>query len=114
MVNVFFFSKMKKRPFFSKHLQKKKRKFSCQFCDILSASEVAAHWISSYFQNDKMHLPKDKVCLPSSTEEAIAEAGMQSAWMRARYPGMISRANESYSTNLDLWRVELMSSFHDG
>ena len=100
-----FFLENEKDPFFLNISKKKKEKFSCQFCDILS--EVAAHWISSYSQNDKMRLP-------SSTEEAIAETGMQSAWIRTRYPGMISRANESYSTNLDLWRVELMSSFHDG
>ena len=60
------------------------------------SSEVAAHWVSSYFQNDNMRLP-------SSAEEAIAEAEMRSAWMRARYPDMISWANESQSTNLDFW-----------
>ena len=58
--------------------------------------EVAAHWISSYFQQDNMRLP-------SSAEEAIAEAEMRSAWMRVRYPNMMAWANESYSGNLDLW-----------
>ena len=57
--------------------------------------EVAAHWISSYFQNDKMRLP-------SSVEEAIAEGEILSAWMKARYP--LTCVNESYSTNLDFWR----------
>ncbi|KAF8802218.1 FAD/NAD(P)-binding domain-containing protein [Phlegmacium glaucopus] len=58
--------------------------------------EVAAHWISSYFQNDKMRIP-------SSAEEAIADAELRSAWMKARYPNMAAWANESYSGNLDLW-----------
>ena len=58
--------------------------------------EVAAHWISSYFQNDNMRLP-------FSAEEAIAEAEMRSAWMKTRYPNMLAWANESYSGNLDLW-----------
>ncbi|CAA7266095.1 unnamed protein product [Cyclocybe aegerita] len=59
-------------------------------------SEVAAHWISSYFQGDPMRIP-------SSPEEAIAEAELRSAWMRRRYPNMCSWVNESYSSTLDFW-----------
>ncbi|KAF8802217.1 FAD/NAD(P)-binding domain-containing protein [Phlegmacium glaucopus] len=58
--------------------------------------EVAAHWISSYFQNDKMRLP-------SSADEAMAQAEIQSAWMKSRYPNMAAWANESYSGSLDFW-----------
>ena len=79
-----------KGPLFLNILQKK---FSA---NLGYTNEVAAHWISSYFQNDKM-------CLPSSAEEAIAEAEIQSAWMRARYPDMISWINEGNSTSLDFW-----------
>ncbi|CAA7266092.1 unnamed protein product [Cyclocybe aegerita] len=59
-------------------------------------SEVAAHWISSYFQGDPMRLP-------SSPEEAVAEVELRSAWMRKRYPDMCSWVNESYSCTLDFW-----------
>jgi dimethylaniline monooxygenase (N-oxide forming) len=41
--------------------------------------------------------------LPSSVEEAIAEAEIQSAWMKARFPDMLSWVNESQSANLDFW-----------
>jgi dimethylaniline monooxygenase (N-oxide forming) len=58
--------------------------------------EVAAHWISSYFQRDNMRLP-------SSVEEALAETAIRSAWMTARYPNMVAWANESYSGSLDIW-----------
>ena len=68
-------------------------KFSANFG---YSCEVAAHWISSYFQNDKMHLP-------SSVEEAIAEGEIRSAWMKARFSDMLSWVHESYSTNLDFW-----------
>ena len=69
-------------------------KFSANFG---YSCEVAAHWISSYFQNDKMRLP-------SSAEEAIAESETRSAWMKARFPDMLSWVNESLSTNLDFWK----------
>ncbi|PPQ89970.1 hypothetical protein CVT25_009610 [Psilocybe cyanescens] len=59
-------------------------------------SEVAAHWISSYFQGDPMRLP-------SSPEVAVAEAELRSAWMKYRYPNMLFWVNESYSTTLDFW-----------
>ena len=81
-----------KDPPFSEHSFSKKQ-FSA---NLGYTNEVAAHWISSYFKNDKMRLP-------SSAEEAIAEAEIQSAWMRARYPDMVSWINESYSTNLCFW-----------
>lgn len=69
-------------------------KFSANFG---YSCEVAAHWISSYFQNDNMRLP-------SSVKEAIAEGETRSAWMKARFPDMLSWANESLSTNLDFWK----------
>ena len=68
-------------------------KFSANFG---YSCEVAAHWISSYFQNDRMRLP-------SSVEEAIAEGEIQSAWMKARHPDMLSWVNESLGTKLDFW-----------
>ncbi|KAH9486090.1 FAD-dependent monooxygenase DEP4 [Psilocybe cubensis] len=58
--------------------------------------EVAAHWISTYFQGSPMRLP-------SSPEAAVAEAELRSAWMKFRYPNMLSWVNESYSTTLDFW-----------
>ncbi|GLB35449.1 putative pyridine nucleotide-disulphide oxidoreductase [Lyophyllum shimeji] len=58
--------------------------------------EVSAHWISSYFLKDKMRLP-------SSTEEALAGAERNSAWMRKRYPDMLLWVNESYSSFLAFW-----------
>ncbi|KAF9444652.1 FAD/NAD(P)-binding domain-containing protein [Macrolepiota fuliginosa MF-IS2] len=59
-------------------------------------SEVAAHWISSYFQNDPMRLP-------GTVEEALAEAERGAAWMRRRFPDMLSWVNESYSCSLDFF-----------
>jgi len=58
-------------------------------------NEVAAHWIASYFRGDKMRLP--------SSEEAFKKAEEQSAWMKVRFPSMLSWINESYSTSLDFW-----------
>ncbi|KAI9571710.1 FAD/NAD-P-binding domain-containing protein [Boletus coccyginus] len=55
--------------------------------------EVTAHWISSYFLGDKMHLP-------STIEQALAEAERKAAWMRKRYPEMLMWVNESYSSGL--------------
>ncbi|KAF8184219.1 hypothetical protein BJ912DRAFT_975413 [Pholiota molesta] len=59
-------------------------------------TEVCAHWTSSYFLSDPMRLP-------SSPEEAIVDGELSSAWMRRRYPNMLSWINESYSTTLDFW-----------
>ncbi|TFK17634.1 FAD/NAD(P)-binding domain-containing protein [Coprinopsis marcescibilis] len=59
-------------------------------------NETVAHWISAYFQGDKMRIPE-------SAEEALALSQKQSAWMRLRYPGMIAWVNESYSGSLDFW-----------
>lgn len=80
--------------------------------------EVQAHWISSYFLGDEMRLP-------SSVEEAFADADRVSAWMRKRFPGMLhwyfvfrshtlegrvtevlppTRVNESYSSGLVFWK----------
>lgn len=58
-------------------------------------NEVVAHWIASYFRGDKMRLP--------SSEEAFKKAEEQSAWMKVRFPSMLSWVNESYSTSLDFW-----------
>ncbi|KAF9523127.1 hypothetical protein CPB83DRAFT_799685 [Crepidotus variabilis] len=58
--------------------------------------EVCAHWVASYFRGDRMRLPR-------SVDEAIAECEIQSAWMRARYPNSISWSNESYSGSYDFW-----------
>ncbi|KAF8061622.1 FAD/NAD-P-binding domain-containing protein [Lyophyllum atratum] len=58
--------------------------------------EVSAHWISSYFLRDQMRLP-------SSTEEALAHAERNSAWMRKRFPDMLLWVNESYSSGLAFW-----------
>lgn len=58
--------------------------------------EVMAHWISSYFLGDKMRLP-------STVEEALAETERNGAWMRKRYPEMLTWVNESYSSSLAFW-----------
>ncbi|KAG2010573.1 hypothetical protein CC2G_013388 [Coprinopsis cinerea AmutBmut pab1-1] len=59
-------------------------------------NEVAAHWVSSYFQGDKMKIPE-------TPEEATAISERQANWMRIRYPHMLSWVNESYSGSLDFW-----------
>lgn len=59
--------------------------------------EVCAHWISSYFLRDPF------LRLPASPEEAIQVAARNSAWLRKRYPGMLTEINESYSSNLAFW-----------
>jgi hypothetical protein len=59
-------------------------------------NEVVAHWISSYFRQDPMRLP-------TSVEEAMLEAERESAWMRRRYPDMLSWVNASYSGSLNFW-----------
>ncbi|THH12096.1 hypothetical protein EW146_g7825 [Bondarzewia mesenterica] len=54
-------------------------------------NEASAHWISSYFLSDPfLHIP--------THEAALAECNRVAAWNRQRYPGMLSWANESYST----------------
>ncbi|KAH7883153.1 FAD/NAD-P-binding domain-containing protein [Phlebopus sp. FC_14] len=58
--------------------------------------EVTAHWISSYFLGDKMRLP-------STVEEALAETELKAAWMRKRFPDMLLWINESYSSGLAFW-----------
>ncbi|KAF9240381.1 FAD/NAD(P)-binding domain-containing protein [Melanogaster broomeanus] len=58
--------------------------------------EVTAHWISSYFLGDKMRLP-------STVEEALAETDRKAAWMRKRFPDMLLWINESYSSGLAFW-----------
>ncbi|KAG6810296.1 hypothetical protein H0H92_012520 [Tricholoma furcatifolium] len=58
--------------------------------------EVCAHWISSYFLKDRMRLP-------STAEEALAQAERNSAWMRKRFPDMLLWVNESYSSDVAFW-----------
>lgn len=41
--------------------------------------------------------------LPTTTEEAMAEAERGAAWMRTRFPDMLSWVNASYSGSLDFW-----------
>jgi len=55
--------------------------------------EVVAHWISSYFLNDKF------LDLPTSIEQALVATEMNAAWLRKRYPDMLLWANESYSSD---------------
>ncbi|KAH7906591.1 hypothetical protein BJ138DRAFT_1117428 [Hygrophoropsis aurantiaca] len=59
-------------------------------------SEVASHWISSYFLRDSMRLP-------SSVDEALAETELKAAWMRKCRPSMLTWDNESYSSGIALW-----------
>ncbi|EDR06936.1 uncharacterized protein LACBIDRAFT_299323 [Laccaria bicolor S238N-H82] len=65
--------------------------FSADFAYI---SEVAAHWTVSYFRNDPMRLP-------SSIENAMFEGERKSAWMKTRFPHMLSWLNDSHSGGLD-------------
>ncbi|KAF8529707.1 FAD/NAD-P-binding domain-containing protein [Hysterangium stoloniferum] len=58
--------------------------------------EVTAHWISSYFLNDPMRLPR-------TPEEACEYAERNSVWLHKRFPGELLGTNESYSSNLTLW-----------
>ncbi|TFK37874.1 FAD/NAD-P-binding domain-containing protein [Crucibulum laeve] len=58
--------------------------------------EVVAHWISSYFLKDNMRIS-------SSPQEAVEHAERNSAWMKKRYPGILTWANESYSAALPFW-----------
>ncbi|KAI5122659.1 hypothetical protein M0805_007920 [Coniferiporia weirii] len=56
--------------------------------------EVVAHWISSYFLGDSF------LSLPSSVEDALAHTQYTAAWLRKRYPEMLSWVNESYSSGV--------------
>ncbi|KAF8801867.1 FAD/NAD(P)-binding domain-containing protein [Phlegmacium glaucopus] len=52
-------------------------------------AEVAAHWISSYFQGDKtLKVP--------SPEEATAKAEEHAAWLRIRFPHILPWTNPSW------------------
>lgn len=59
-------------------------------------SEVVSHWISAYFQGDKMRLPE-------TIEQATADTERNSAFLRQRFPDMLLWANDSYSSNLAVW-----------
>lgn len=63
--------------------------------------EVAAHWISSYFLGDTF------LQLPPTPEDAIVWTDRNAAWLRKRYPGAFTYANESYSGDLAFWRYVL-------
>ncbi|KAH8112131.1 FAD/NAD-P-binding domain-containing protein [Phellopilus nigrolimitatus] len=59
--------------------------------------EVASHWISSYFLSDPF------LSLPSTADDALVHTQMTAAWLRRRYPGMLSWVNESYSSGIAFW-----------
>ncbi|EIW77403.1 FAD/NAD(P)-binding domain-containing protein [Coniophora puteana RWD-64-598 SS2] len=58
--------------------------------------EVTAHWISSYFLGDLKYLP-------SSTEEALTHTARNAAWIRKRYPGVLYKINESFTSDIVFW-----------
>ncbi|KAJ6471197.1 FAD/NAD-P-binding domain-containing protein [Mycena vulgaris] len=58
--------------------------------------EVVAHWISSYFLRDDMAIPK-------TPEEAYQHTERNAAWIRRRFPDVLERLNESYSSVVALW-----------
>ncbi|KAF8171963.1 FAD/NAD-P-binding domain-containing protein [Mycena galopus ATCC 62051] len=58
--------------------------------------EVVAHWISSYFLEDKMDIPK-------TPEEAYEPTERNAAWVRKRYPDALLMLNESFSSFITLW-----------
>ncbi|KDQ09323.1 hypothetical protein BOTBODRAFT_148267 [Botryobasidium botryosum FD-172 SS1] len=59
--------------------------------------ETTSHWISSFFLADPF------MRLPSTTEQAIAHAERNAAWLKQRYPGTFACVNESYSSNVAFW-----------
>ena len=67
---------------------------------------MTAHWISSYFLGDKMRLP-------STVEQALADTERKAAWIRKRYPDMLLWVNESYSSGIAFWScVSIPFLFH--
>lgn len=50
--------------------------------------------------------------LPTTVEEAMVEAEREAAWMRRRFPDMLSWVNASYSGSLDFWKWVLTTSVH--
>lgn len=60
------------------------------------SNEVAAHWISSYFRSDRMHLP-------ATVAEAVEHAEARAVWMQMRFPEALRWANESACTSADLF-----------
>ncbi|KAF8149495.1 hypothetical protein B0H34DRAFT_667702 [Crassisporium funariophilum] len=59
-------------------------------------TEVAAHWVSSYFQGDEMRLPL-------SQEEALKETEEHAAWVKIRYPDVPAWGNLSGMTRLHVF-----------
>lgn len=53
-------------------------------------SEIAAHWISSYFLGDEMRLPR-------SVDAALAASAREAAWLKQRYPQVPTALNPSYA-----------------
>ncbi|KAI0638615.1 FAD/NAD(P)-binding domain-containing protein [Trametes polyzona] len=52
-------------------------------------TEIASHWISSYFLGDDMRLPH-------SVDAALAETDREAAWLKQRYPQVPTARNLSY------------------
>ncbi|KAI0758131.1 FAD/NAD(P)-binding domain-containing protein [Fomes fomentarius] len=59
-------------------------------------TEVAAHWISSYFLGDEMRIP-------ATPEAALAETERHAAWLRQRYPQIPTALRGSHMSYLAFW-----------
>ncbi|KAI0751192.1 FAD/NAD-P-binding domain-containing protein [Daedaleopsis nitida] len=59
-------------------------------------TEVASHWISSYFLGDVIRLP-------ATSEAALAETERHAAWLRQRYPQIPTAVNGSHMSSLAFW-----------
>ncbi|TFK94863.1 FAD/NAD-P-binding domain-containing protein [Polyporus arcularius HHB13444] len=59
-------------------------------------TEIAAHWISSYFLGDDMRLPL-------GPEDALYETARHAAWLRQRYPQIPTALNGSHTSDLAFW-----------
>ena len=60
--------------------------------------ETSAHWISSYFLGDKF------LRVPSSPEEAFLSTEREAAFLRKRYPDMVTWTNESNCGAIKLFK----------
>ncbi|KAI0711021.1 FAD/NAD-P-binding domain-containing protein [Cerioporus squamosus] len=59
-------------------------------------TEIAAHWISSYFLGDDM-------CIPLGPDDALYETARHAAWLRQRYPQIPTALNGSHTSDLAFW-----------
>ena len=59
-------------------------------------TEVAAHWISSYFRGDEMRIP-------ATPDEALQETERHAAWLRRRYPQIPAALNNSHTSYFAFW-----------